>query len=123
MRSEVRELRQEIDSKNKELMKKNEELDVKNKELLKKNEELEEAREERNQLMKRLQWKDEELEHERRSKKWTESELNSKVCVRLLLQALYSGTSHNGLSEIQTASIQWTNHVPPNDFTIELIQF
>ena len=35
----------------------------------------------------------------------------------------YSGTSHNGLSEIRTASIQQTNHVPPNDFTIELIHF
>lgn len=65
MRSEVRGLRQEIDSKNEEL--------------LKKAEELKDAREERSQLLKRLQWKEEELEHERRSKQWMESELNHKV--------------------------------------------
>ena len=27
----------------------------------------------------------------------------------------YSGTSHNGLSEIWTASMQWTNNVPLAD--------
>ena len=36
---------------------------------------------------------------------------------------MYSGTSHNGLSEIRTASIQWTNNVPPIDFAIEIIHF
>ena len=35
----------------------------------------------------------------------------------------YSGTSHNGLSEIRTASIQWTNHVPPIDFDMEITHF
>ena len=35
----------------------------------------------------------------------------------------YSGTSHNGLSKIQTASIQQTNNVPPIDFAIETIHF
>ena len=35
----------------------------------------------------------------------------------------YSGTSHNGLSEIQTASIQWTNYMPPIDYAIEIIHF
>ena len=29
-----------------------------------------------------------------------------------------SGTSHNKLSEIWTASIQWTKNVPPIDFAI-----
>ena len=33
---------------------------------------------------------------------------------------MYSGT---GLSEIRTASIQQTNHVPPIDFAIEIIHF
>ena len=36
---------------------------------------------------------------------------------------IYSGTSHNRLSEIWTASIQQTNNVPPIDFAIETIHF
>ena len=36
---------------------------------------------------------------------------------------LYSGTSHNGLSEIRTTYIQWTDNVPPIDFAIEVIHF
>ena len=36
---------------------------------------------------------------------------------------IYSGTSHNGLSEIRTASIQRTNNVPPIDFAIEIMYF
>ena len=39
------------------------------------------------------------------------------------LASTYSGTSHNGLSEIQTTSIQRTNNVPPIDFAIEKIHF
>ena len=35
----------------------------------------------------------------------------------------YSGTSHKGLSEMRSASIQRTNHVPPIDFAIEIIHF
>ena len=43
----------------------------------------------------------------------------------IIQTALYSRTSHNGLSdlEIQTASIHWTNNVPPIDFAIEIIHF
>ena len=33
----------------------------------------------------------------------------------------YSGTSHNGLSEIRTTSLQRTNNVPPIVFAIEII--
>ena len=39
-------------------------------------------------------------------------------CVRI-----YSGTSHNGLSDIWTASLQRTNNVPPIDFAVEIIHF
>ena len=35
----------------------------------------------------------------------------------------YSGTSHNRLSEIQTAFLQRTNNVPPIVFAIEIIHF
>ena len=35
----------------------------------------------------------------------------------------YSEISNNRISNIQTTSIQWTNHVPPIDFTIQLIHF
>ena len=34
-----------------------------------------------------------------------------------------SGTSHNRLSEIRTASIQWTKNVTPIDFAIEITHF
>ena len=36
---------------------------------------------------------------------------------------VYSGTSHNRLSEIRTVSIQWDNNVPLIDFAIEIIYF
>ena len=32
----------------------------------------------------------------------------------------YSGTFHNCLSEMRTTSIQWTNNVPPIEFSIEI---
>ena len=36
---------------------------------------------------------------------------------------LYSKTSNNGPSEKRTTSVQRTAHLPPIDFTIELIHF
>ena len=36
---------------------------------------------------------------------------------------LYSGTFHNGLSKIRTASIQQTNNMPPIDFAMQIIHF
>ena len=41
----------------------------------------------------------------------------------ILTSCDYSGTSHNGLSDIRTASIQRTNNVPPINFAIEKIHF
>ena len=35
----------------------------------------------------------------------------------------YSKTSYNGPFEKQTTSVQWTAHLPPIDFTTELIHF
>ena len=32
-------------------------------------------------------------------------------------------TSNNGPSQKRTTSVQWTAHLPPIDFTIELIHF
>ena len=43
--------------------------------------------------------------------------------VRVLGLYLYSKTSNNGPSEKRTTSVQRTNHLPPVDFTIELIHF
>ena len=36
---------------------------------------------------------------------------------------VYSKTSNNGPSEKRTTSVQRTAHLPPIDFTIELIHF
>ena len=36
---------------------------------------------------------------------------------------MYRGSSHNGLSEIRIASIQWTNNVPPIDLAIVIVHF
>ena len=36
---------------------------------------------------------------------------------------VYSKTSNNGPSEKRTTSVQRTTHLPPIDFTIELIHF
>ena len=41
----------------------------------------------------------------------------------LVIHTVYSGTSHNGLSEIRSTSIQRTNNVPLLDFAIETIHF
>ena len=43
--------------------------------------------------------------------------------MEVVLKATYSGTSHNGLSEIRMASMQRTNHMSPIGFGIEVIHF
>ena len=43
------------------------------------------------------------------------------MCVGVGVCMVYSKTSNNGPSEKWTTSVQQTDHLPPIDFTIELI--
>ena len=45
------------------------------------------------------------------------------ICGAVLREGRYSKTSNNGPSEKRTTSLQRTAHLPPIDFTIELIHY